>query len=126
MLEGGEASYGYFIKELKLKSELLNSKLLPVSEYNEEEDIALEAEEDTPIVGRESLLEISEILEFQRRYDRKKLSVFEGEDNSQDYLMFILEGTYHSMQDCSCSSREMGLFRNCATSSDRRSPSSIT
>lgn len=93
MLEGGEASYGYFIKELKLKSELLNSKLLPVSEYNEEEDIALEAEEDTPIVGRESLLEISEIVEFQRRYDRKKLSVFEGEDNSQDYLMFILEGT---------------------------------
>lgn len=93
MLEGGEASYGYFVKELRLKSELLNSRLLPVSEYREEEEQASSSVGGLPLVGRDWFLELSEIVALQQLHDRHKLSIFEGEDNSADYLLFVHEGT---------------------------------
>lgn len=35
---------------------------------------------------------MSEIVSLQRLYDNHKLSIFEGEDNSEDYLLMVLEG----------------------------------
>lgn len=65
---------------------------MPVSEYGEEEEHGPGFIEELPIIGREEILQVSEIVSLQRLYDNHKLSIFEGEDDSEDYLLMVLEG----------------------------------
>ena len=44
------------------------------------------------LVGRESGLELSEIVAMQQLLSNGKLFIYEGEENSADELMFLLEG----------------------------------
>lgn len=79
ILEGGESAYSSFIHELSLKSELLNSKLMPVSEFTEEEHQNQEQANHSPcLVGKESFLEVKEIVTLQQLYESRRLFIFEG------------------------------------------------
>lgn len=52
-----------------MKSELINSKLVPVSELEEERSSIFEEQEAQRITGRHQLLQLSEIIYLQRFYD---------------------------------------------------------
>jgi hypothetical protein len=80
------------VKELRLKSELLNSKLVPVSEYTEEIQEHVEFHAQPTFLGRELPLQINEIIAIQELHAARKLHIFEGEENSVDEILFVLQG----------------------------------
>lgn len=72
-----------------MKSEILNSKLVPVSEW-----VSSENEEGEPApLASEGWLRLSEIIGLQKLYDSRKLQFYEGSDSSDQQVLFILEGS---------------------------------
>lgn len=59
-----------------MKSELLNSKLVPVSEFAFEEDNSQPSA--SCFLESESSLRLSEIFDIQRLYEGRKLAFYEG------------------------------------------------
>lgn len=82
ILEGGEEAYFDFLRQNRMKSELLNSKLVPVSELAFEEDRS-QIRADASFIESESSLRLSEIFDFQRLYEQHKLTFYEGTESSE-------------------------------------------
>lgn len=72
-----------------MKSEILNSKLVPVSEWVSSEN----EEGDPPSLATHGWLLLSEIIRLQKLYDARKLQFYLGSDSSDQQILFILEGT---------------------------------
>jgi hypothetical protein len=72
-----------------MKSEILNSKLVPVSEW-----VSSEHEEgEPPSLSTHGCLLLSEIIGLQKLYDACKLQFYEGSDSTDQHVLFILEGS---------------------------------
>lgn len=70
-----------------MKSQIINSKLVPVSEYIDDGD-----EMNTPetFIGVEDYLKPSEIINIQFLYDNRKIQIFEGADGSENHYLLLL------------------------------------
>jgi hypothetical protein len=86
ILEGGEDAYFDFLRQNRMKSEILNSKLVPVSEFVEDSN----EDHQRHSFSNDGYLLLSEIIELQRLYDSRKLHFFEGSDSSEGQILFVL------------------------------------
>ena len=74
-----------------MKSEIMNSKLVPVSEYNYNEINICELQQ-LNFIDKEIPLTISQIIYIQYLYDHGKFSYYSGVESSEELILVILEG----------------------------------
>lgn len=89
ILEGGEEAYFDFLRQNRMKSELLNSKLVPVSELAFEEDRSV-VRSSASFINCETSLRLSEIFDIQRLYENHKLTFYEGTESSEELILIVL------------------------------------
>ena len=89
ILEGGEEAYFAFLRQDRMKSELLNSKLVPVSELAFEED-GSQLRSSAGFLESATALRLSEIFALQRLYESRKLAFYEGTESSEELVLIVL------------------------------------
>ena len=90
MLEGGEQAYMAFLRQLRMKSDIISSKLAPVSELIDFVPSTIMEEE--VFVGVTRPLQLSELIHIHTRYQSSRMEIVEGQSACEHLLLMILEG----------------------------------